>query len=72
LTEKAYVTGILTSGKESILCIKPASKAAAYKLTYKIGAQVFNEVVNRSELQYYILNNRNKGIVSGVQIQAMP
>lgn len=72
LTDEAYVTGILTSGKESILCIKPASKATAYKLTYKMGTQVFDEIVNRSELQYHILKKRNTGSALVVHIQALP
>lgn len=72
LTGEAFVTGVLTSGKESLICIKPASKASSYMLSYKIGERIFKEVINRSELYYYILKNRNMDVVSDVRIQAMP
>jgi hypothetical protein len=72
LTGKAIVTGVLTSGKESVICINPASKASSYALRYKIRDRIFREVVNNSELQYYILKNRYGDVLSDVQIQAMP
>jgi predicted phage tail protein len=72
LTGCPVVTGVLNLGKESILCINPASKASSYRISYKIRNQIVNEVVNKSELYYYILKNKDRGIVSEVQIQAIP
>ena len=71
LTGNAIITGVLTSGNESVICINPASKASSYVLSYKIRDRIFKEVVNCSELQYYILKNRNNDILRDLQIQAI-
>lgn len=72
MTGSPVVTGVLNSGKESILCINPASKASSYRISYKIRNQIVKEVVNTSELYYYVLKNKDRGVVSEVQIQAIP
>jgi beta-galactosidase len=71
LTGNAIITGVLTSEKESVICINPASKASSYVLSYKIRDRIFKEVVNCSELKYYILKNRNNDILRDLNIQAI-
>jgi hypothetical protein len=57
LRGEAKVNGLLKSGKEIILSITPAEHASSYTLSYELGGKKVEEIINRSELDYYVLKN---------------
>lgn len=57
LCGEARINGILKSGKETILSITPVEHASSYTLSYELGGKKVEEIINRSELDYYVLKN---------------
>jgi beta-galactosidase len=57
LRGEARINGLLKSGNETILSITPAEHAGSYTLSYELGGKKMEEIINRSELDYYVLKN---------------
>ena len=57
LRGEAKVNGLLKLGNETILSITPAEHASSYTVSYELGGKKVDEIINRSELDYYVLKN---------------
>lgn len=70
LTGEAKVKGILQQGGEIILSISPAKNASGYKIKYETDGKQVEELVNQSEIEYFVLRKVGKNGVKNLTFSA--
>jgi beta-galactosidase len=72
LVGKASINGLINSDNEIITSINPAKNASSYLLSYQVEGKKIEELIDRSEIDYYHLQKSKGKKVDKMEIIALP